>query len=418
MLVGSAALSGCGEDGVPGSPLGNLAEQCGLVCAAEGIADGNASISGVASVDAFFAAVVNFSSQANLVADNINLQMGRITTALGLEAGASGSQITAEMMSKFQLDANAGISVKAEPAKCDVDANVMVEATAKCDATVEPGSVKAECSGSCTAEASAEASCDASATVVCKGTAPNLQCSGSCTGECVLEAGATCEGTCNGTCNGTCSAENADGECAGSCDGECQGKCELKAGASCSGQCKGECEYTPPSGSCEADASVECKASANATVECEGKCEGEVTPPKASAECEASAKAEADVKVECTPPSVSLDYQFDAAATAEVKAEFEAFLVLFVDAYGNILAELGRADVVLKAGANLATAASGAVKGAVDAQLKGDLDLKATVGLGCALTALGDVPGVITEASGNLEGSVSAAADLGSSLGG
>jgi hypothetical protein len=425
MLLGSASLSACGEDspGLPtgGLPLDELRKQCGLECDVNALAEGNASISGLGSIDAFFAAVGNFSAQANLVADNIDAQLGRITTALEIDASAtSAAEIKAAMVAKFQLDADAGISLKAEPAKCEVNANVMVEAAAKCDVEASPGSVKAECKGTCTAEASAEASCDASAEVVCKGTAPNLACEGSCTGECVLEAGATCKGTCNGTCSGTCSAENADGSCAGSCDGTCEGKCELKAGASCSGQCKGECEYTPPSGSCEAGASVQCKAEANASVECEGKCEGEVEPPEVSAECQASAKAEADLKVECTPPSITLDYQFSANASAEVKAEFEAFLVTFVDAYGKMLAELERGKVVVKAGVDLGAAAGGAVSGAIG-ELTGpdaEFSLKLIAGLECAGQVLPTVPDVIGDASARLEASVSAAGGLATGMAG
>ena len=90
--------------------------------------------------------------------------------------------------------------------------------------------------------------------------------------------------------------------------------------------------------------------------------------------------------------------------------------MLFVDAYGKILAELGRADVVLRAGADLGTAATGAVKTAVQAQAKGDVDLKVSVGLACAVTELGKVGGVITTATDNLKGSVTAAGSLGAEL--
>src|SRR4051812_15597710 len=54
--------------------LGGLASLCGLACPGQkddkgveikGVADGNAAISGVASVDAFFAAVIRFQGAAN-----------------------------------------------------------------------------------------------------------------------------------------------------------------------------------------------------------------------------------------------------------------------------------------------------------------------------------------------------------------
>src|SRR5215203_2331518 len=82
--VTTATIPGCGEDG----PLGDLAKECGLTCPAdgEGIVAGNFSISGVASIDAFFGSVVTFSSKANLVADNINGELAKIKARLGLEA--------------------------------------------------------------------------------------------------------------------------------------------------------------------------------------------------------------------------------------------------------------------------------------------------------------------------------------------
>src|SRR5690606_14692625 len=60
----STAMAGCGEDGLTDGPLGDIAAQCGLTCDAKGILEGNASISGNASVDAFFGAVVDFKGAA------------------------------------------------------------------------------------------------------------------------------------------------------------------------------------------------------------------------------------------------------------------------------------------------------------------------------------------------------------------
>ena len=116
--------------------------------------------------------------------------------------------------------------------------------------------------------------------------------------------------------------------------------------------------------------------------------------------------------MECSPPAVGLSYQFSADASVENKAEFEAFLVTFGQAYGNILAELQRADVVLAAGENLVVAAQDAVKGAVQTQLDGNVDAKATVGLGCALTELDSVATVIEESGSRLSGSMTAATAL------
>jgi len=166
-------------------------------------------------------------------------------------------------------------------------------------------------------------------------------------------------------------------------------------------------------GMCSGGAEVKCEAKANASVECKGKCEGSVEPPMVKAECQASAKASAELKAECKPARVFFKYTATAAATAE----FDAQMAIVVDAYGQMLAEVKRADVVIKAGANLSTAASGAVTGAVT-ELSAKADLKATIGAGCALGELGKVAGLVTAGTGKLTASVSAVADITTAIGG
>src|SRR6188768_3638794 len=85
------------------SPLGDLAAQCGLVCSEKGVAEGNASISGVANIDAFFSSVVNFNAKANLVSGNINAELAKIKASLGLKADAKGADVKAAMIAKFKL---------------------------------------------------------------------------------------------------------------------------------------------------------------------------------------------------------------------------------------------------------------------------------------------------------------------------
>lgn len=410
--MGAFATQACDDKN---NPLGDVAEQCGLVCSDAGIVEGNASISGLPNVDAFFASVVNFNAKANLVSGNIDAELAKIKATLGLKATDGGAAIKAAIVTKFKLDADADIKLVYTPAQCAVSAKATLEATAKCDATVDPGKATVKCEGSCQADASVEAKCDASATVKCVGTAPNFECAGECKGKCEVTAGAACSGTCKGTCEGNCSAENAQGQCEGSCDGTCKGTCELAAAATCEGSCKGECTYTPPSGSCEAGASVKCEAKANASVECNGKCEGEVEPPKASAECQASAKADASVNVECTPPAIDLQYQFaanlDAAAKAEAQAELEAFLVSFKGSISVIVAQLRQSEFVLKAGADIGANAEGAVSSAIEAiDVSGSLKVK--VGVGCALLELPKVADAIKGSTANLQASASAAGEL------
>ena len=401
------AVQGC-DDGA----LGNLAEQCGLVCAAEGIVEGNASISGVASIDAFFGAVVTFSQAAIDVSAGIDAELSAIAVSLGLDGKAGAAEIKAAIQAKISGAVSGGLKINYAAPACEVSAKATVEATAKCDVEVDPGMVSVECSGSCEADASVSASCDAEATVTCVAQAPSIACSGMCEGTCSADAGVACEGTCNGGCTGECSVKNANGDCAGRCEGTCTGTCELKAAAKCEGQCEGSCSYTPPDAKCDANASVRCEAKADAKVQCNGRCDGEVTPPKASAECEASAKAEVNAKVECTPPSVEITWQWNANLDAAGQAEFKAWVTGFKGRFAALLAATKRVEFVLNAGAGLSAAASGAVKGAIDVQLEGDLDLKGTVGLGCALKELGNVGSVVADSTTRLQASAAGAVEV------
>ncbi len=423
LMVGftGAALQGC-DDG----PLGDLAAQCGLVCPDEGILDGNASISGVASVDAFFGAVVNVDVAAANLEASIKAELELMAAELGIsyEGMATGELIAAvkgELSAQISANVEGSISLKYAAPKCQASLEVAAEATAKCDVDVDPGSVEVKCEGSCQIDASAQAECSAEGNLTCTGTAPGLACEGSCTGSCKLEAGASCEGTCNGTCEGTCSAENGDGSCAGSCDGMCTGTCELKAGGSCSGSCEGSCEYTPPSGMCEGGASASCEVSAEANVECSGSCEGNVEPPEVKAECEASVKAEAKASMECTPPSLDIEFQFAAGVDAQAQAEFRAMIKSQVSHFAKIAAFAdpvnGKGKFVLEAAVDLIAAAEVAVKGSIDAALSGEADLKATIGLGCALGELDAVVEVMSSAQGSVEGSFSAFTEIGGTLG-
>lgn len=407
---GCEAVNDATDDGSLPGLANQLAEQCGLTCPDRGILDGNASISGVANVDAFFASVVNFNAAANGVSSNIEAQLAKIRTSLELDADASAADIVAQIEARYELDG--GLQIAYQPAQCSVSAEATIEAAARCDAEIDPGSAKVECKGSCEVEASAEIDCGASAELKCVGTAPNLECEGSCQGTCELSAAAECEGTCQGSCDGECSVVNADGTCAGTCKGKCEGSCELSVAASCEGQCKGECTYTPPSGKCEANASAHCEAKGEASIECKGRCDGEITPPSVKAECQASAKAEAELNVECTPPSVDVRYAFKADADAQVKAEFEAFLVRFRGNLSALLQAVARAEVVAKAGVSLQASATAAVKSSVKATASGDLSTKEAIGLACALSELDNVKGAITASASRLSGNIQVAGSL------
>jgi hypothetical protein len=416
LVLGAVGAWSCSNAGaLPG--LGDIAKQCGLECDAGGVAAGNGSISGTASVDAFFTSVVHFDAAATAISDGIQAELDAIGASVGATAGDN-ADLKTKLAAKLTANVSGGLKVTYQPPECSVSAHATLQAQAKCDVSVDPGTASVKCEGSCTAEASATVACDASATVSCTGTAPALTCSGTCKGDCELKATAKCDGTCNGTCTGTCSVKDAAGNCAGSCSGTCQGNCKLDAAGTCGGSCKGECTYTPPSGKCDATAEAHCEAKAGASVDCKGSCSGNVTPPKAKAECEASAKADASVSAECKPPALNVSFQLTAAiaADATASANFQAWLEGFKGHVSAILAFKAKLNGVATAGAGIASTAEGAIKGSVSG-LVASPNIRVAFGINCALAELPKAVALVTAAGTKLKASGTAAVDVLGSVG-
>lgn len=95
----------------------DLAEQCGLDinCELGGVAEGRASISGIASVDSFFAAVINFQTKANVVSNGITAELNAIRGDFGIDADAD---IGAEIQAQAGLFVEGELGIVAEPARC------------------------------------------------------------------------------------------------------------------------------------------------------------------------------------------------------------------------------------------------------------------------------------------------------------
>jgi hypothetical protein len=422
------------QAGEQGALIDEVLKLCGWDCKL--FADGEVNISGVQSLDAFFAASANLKAQAVSLKAEVQLEMVSLATACGVE-GAAGMSID-ELTGKIDAAVkgglggtiDGGITIVAAPPKCQVSASASVQAAAKCDAMVDPGMASVECKGSCEADASAMASCSADATLSCKGTAPSFACEGTCTGSCELKADAKCEGECKGSCDvkaeadcdgkftaSTDSGANGGGTCelnaGATCNGTCHGSCELNAGGKCDGECKGSCEYTPPSGMCEGGATAKCEAKADAKVECNGKCDGEVTPPMVSADCQATAKADAQFSADCTPPSVDIKYNLSAdakamfAADVSAKAAFEGRIQAIGTAFANIAAKGAKLKAVATAGGGLAEAGVSAV-GDTIGKLATSTDVKLLVGGYCASKSLDTVGSAVTSAVTDLKATADA----------
>lgn len=419
LIVGLAGSCGKDENGDPIDPLAGakdeLRKACGLACPGDkddkgelikGVLEGNASISGVAKVDAFFASVNNFRSAADSVSGGIEAELKLIKADFGIKADAD---LKAELDAKIKANIEGSLVIDYQPPVCAVDASATIEASARCDAMVNPGSVEVKCMGSCEIEAGADLECDASAELQCTFTGPTVDCKGECSGSCEanLDVAADCSGTCRGSCDGACSAYSDSGatQCAGSCDGKCKGSCEAKvaANAKCTGTCKGECKVTGAAADCKGSAHAECKAKANASVMCKGKCEGDIEPPSASAECKASAKAEAKINVQCTPPTLAARYKLKAGVDVMAQAQFEAALKTLINVrLPALTAAIKRGQSVGDAGEDLVLAAKDAVRASVNAAVKGDLGIRATFGLTCALAELPKVEDALSDSTDRL----------------
>jgi hypothetical protein len=416
-LTAVYALIACGGKGSD-NPIAGVAALCGFVCPGDkvdgvtlgGIKQGNTSISGIQEVDAFFSAVLNFETAATGVSDGIQAQLDAIKVDFGID----GNDLAAGLKAKLDANLEAKLSADYEPAKCAVDAQATLEASAKCDASVTGGMATVECKGSCEADVSAKVDCDAEAEVYCTATAPSIKCEGECQGSCdvALTAKAECKGTCNGTCDGTCTSFSDDTgtQCNGQCTGMCMGHCvaELAAKASCEGSCTGECTAKAPMADCSGKLHAECRGKADASIMCKGRCTGEFTPPMVKAECEASAKAQASVHVECTPPRLAIHASIKASADAQFKA---AMRVLIDTRLPALLQAVGKGNVIAKAGDDLGVAAKGAVKGAATA-LKANTKLKAAYGLGCAIGQLDDAQSIVKDAADGLSAQLMASKSL------
>jgi hypothetical protein len=404
----------------------DLLKQCGFVCPGDtdadgikvlGVADGNATISGVASVDAFFGSVLHLKDTANSVAGGIQAQLGAIRGDFGFEANA-------DIVASIRAQIDGELKVVAEPARCSIDINASIEATAKCDAEFDPGKAEVKCTGGCDLDVKApEIKCDAEAELSCTVVAPEVRCMGQCSGTCELsgEAAASCSGTCNGACEGTCSAYAKDSsgtaQCAGSCSGTCKGTCdvELSANLDCSGKCKGECTMTGGSAKCDGAVRASCTAKdPEVGIKCDGRCDTNIVPPKAKAECEASAKAQASANVQCTPPHVAVTYKLKASLEGEARAKFDAALTSFVKVrLPALLAEVKRAELVREAGTELGASVGTTVKSSFMTRM-GDskLSLKSTFGLACAAGEIDATTKILADSASALKTQIDAAAKV------
>jgi hypothetical protein len=109
---------------------------CAANCADEGVADGNASITGSVAIDSFFRSVINFRTVAIGVTADIQAELDGIQGAFGLSDAdvTKSGNLGAAIKAKLEGDFKAKLTIKAQAPKCEVDAKIAASVTAECQA--------------------------------------------------------------------------------------------------------------------------------------------------------------------------------------------------------------------------------------------------------------------------------------------
>ena len=368
-LGASATLTGCDD----------LANPLDALCCSD--FDVGADLSGVdfeadATFNGWIQAVADFSGVASGMVTDLTGSCKALAIDLGAEDDGTAPSDPAAAVEFWcnlavgqintTVKANGSITIKAQPPACTVDfkAQASCEGSCQVDASCDPGTVEARCTGG-------------ELNVKCEG-----GCSGSCKGSANLAVSCegTCEGTCEGDCSGTCSAQDGNGSCRGSCEGTCNGNCrgECAIDANANIECEGEC-----SGSCSGTATAP-------------KCEGKIDPPscEVDADCNASCDASASAKAECKPPSIEI------IATGNISVQAIGALKLHLP---NIfLAAKARAEALVGAGEAVFTLST-----KLD---PGSLSGKAAL---CVVPAASAIATAFTNAEAGLSASLSVVASVG-----
>src|SRR5690606_27455631 len=128
-----------------------VADQCKLEC--KGVVEASGSVSGIASVDAFFTSALKFRAQANILEADVRGTLVEMAVALGIDASGSAADIAGRIEGHIQGGfggkIDGGITIDFQPPRCEVSAQATLQASARCDATVDPGKASVECNGGC-----------------------------------------------------------------------------------------------------------------------------------------------------------------------------------------------------------------------------------------------------------------------------
>jgi len=328
--------------------------------------DGNANLEFGAAMQA----VGDFSATAQGMVTDLGVSCKGLAVDLGVAETAVSEKDPNEYTKKWctqavnaitMLKSQLTLTVKAQPARCEVNVSAKLDCQAQCSASAMCQLTPAEIE------------------VACEPGKLSGTCSGSCTGKCEGSANlaVTCNGSCQGTCEGTCQGgSQTGGQCSGTCQGKCRGECS--ADGSAMAKCEGTCE-----GSCDVDFQAP-------------KCNGKFTPPmgkcEASASCEGSCDASASAKAECTPPSVDVEFSGGAGFESKIAALQKWLPQIYLNIQGRLGVLQAQVTTITNVAASFDADLSGTATAAfciipaVDALTNAGLNITATASAAASIT--------------------------------
>lgn len=322
-------------------------------------------------LEAFLEAVAVFDEEVIALTDETEQLCRDLGTDLGVDMtqAAPGDVEAACQLAAAQLDeditfirdADLQIIVEAEPARCNVELDVVADCYARCDASFDAEVTPPTCTGG-----AVYVGCDVGCRGECRLPEISAVCEGQCQGSCDAGFEGRCEGSCTGMCSGICEGGECSGgydeegnciDCTGLCRGDCSGTCTGEAWGYCEGTCTGGCVVDVEGGGCEGECWGECEAEVDPI-----RCEGGNIEVEASAECEASCEAEASFNATCTEPRVFVTVEGDVEGVETRVELLAAALEDNLPAFLELVEQLG--DVVV-AGGELVSTAEGGLNAAV-----------------------------------------------------
>ncbi len=413
-----AISCGCGRLWFQGEPLGDLSEQCGLVCPDRGLEDLVLNDVGPVPIEHWLASVLAVEEASRELEAEALMELRALARDVGLEAveEASVSQLGEQIQIALEAEQQAwltqGPSYALVGGTCEVRIGDLKRALDHCLAQDAFPTTILTCEGECQVPASDRDACEDPDAATCEGTDPT--CAGICVGACHLDSAQTCAGICHGQCDGVCDHPRPDGGCDGVCEGSCLGVCEDPAGATCEGLCQGTCQQPAALGGCEDATEAWCAVAGPCTTTCRGTVD--IDEPEVA--CEAAARLRAAIHTGCSSARLVGGFTLsDAIADDEdLSAEVRASMSVRrrrIERLATLLDPAQSRSAALESSLLQSIEdAETTIKGAIEAHLFDDAGLADAIALACLLSDLSDLAGLVVARMDAIENLRLAYADI------